>query len=375
MISIPPDDALAASAFALGLTFGFVRREDVVRWADRRIMEIESPPVWLIDLSLSRDWNVLDVISKLQEVGKGTHADAVFKTILGLIPEVRGMSFEAAEALAKRIYDIARDCIGDWHNPLLSKADQISDNFVLQRDGYITLSQREVVNELAEFVTDNRDQRMLDALHPVVWAAPASEDSQTGDEYDRQSLTRVGVAAWIILDGNYADFAVGQTAKFALEFYPPHGLKLAQDGPPAAQHLKASHYQVRAQVSFAGENVWVINAGSFMAFYEQKPPDYVSVGAWVEGEIYLGIDPFFYFEYLHRMDGMPPLTYSWIVREIARETTPWIEAQDEVGRVHQTRDDSREGFKPTRQTNARRDDGGNAHYVLGCQRIEGPGRP
>lgn len=320
MISIPPDDALAASVFALGLKFGFVRREDVVRWADRRIMEIENPPMWLIDLSLSRDWNALDVISKLKEVGKGTHADAVVKTILGLIPEVRGMSFEAAEALAKRIYDIARHCIDDWHNPLLSKADEVSDNFVFQRDGYITLSQREVVNELAKFVTENRDQRMLEALRPVVWAAP-DPSSQTGDAYDRQSLTRVGLSAWIIADGNYADFVVGQKAKFALEFYPSHGLNVAQDGPPVAQHLKASHYRVRAQVVFADANVWVIDAGSFMAFCEQRPPEHGRVGAWVEGEIYLGIDPFFYFEYLHRMDGMPPLTYSWIVREIARETT------------------------------------------------------
>lgn len=361
--------------FALGLTFGFVRREDVVRWADRRIMEIESPPAWLIDLSLSRDWNPLDAISSLEKVGKGSEVDSIFKTVLGLIPEITDIPFDAAEALSKQLYDIASHCIDDWHNPLLIEADQIKENFVLQPDGYCTLSQQEVVNELVKFVVENRDQRIVDALHPVAWVAPVSTRSQTGDEYDRQSLTRVGVAAWIILDGNYADFAVGQTAKFALEFYPPHGLKRTQAGPPVAQHLRASHYHVRAQVAFAGENVWVINAGSFMAFYEQKPPDYMSVGAWVEGEIYLGIDPFSCFGYAHSMDRMPQLAYSWIVREIARETTPLIEARDEVGRPYRTRDESREAFKPTRQTNARRDDGGNAHYVLGCQRIEGPGRP
>ncbi len=74
------------------------------------------------------------------------------------------------------------------------------------------------------------------------------------------------------------------------------------------------------------------------------------------------------------MDGMPPPMYSWIVREVARETTPWIEARDKAGRVYQTRDEKREAFKPTRQTNAWRDEDGNAHYVLGCQQIEGPGR-
>ena len=33
-------------------------------------------------------------------------------------------------------------------------------------------------------------------------------------------LLNVGLDAWIIQDGNYADFRVGEEQDFALEFYP-----------------------------------------------------------------------------------------------------------------------------------------------------------
>jgi len=56
-----------------------------------------------------------------------------------------------------------------------------------------------------------------------------------------------------------------------------------------------------------------------MAFQQAEPPGHVAVGAMVEGSIYLGIDPFFYFEELHGLVGMPPLSYRWMVREIRRK--------------------------------------------------------
>jgi len=68
-----------------------------------------------------------------------------------------------------------------------------------------------------------------------------------------------------------------------------------------------------------------------MAYQQQKPPPFRRGRQWVEGEVYLGIDPFFYFEDLYRMDGMPPLSYTWLVRQIMLETTPWIEAKDAKG--------------------------------------------
>src|SRR5690348_5160257 len=126
---------------------------------------------------------------------------------------------------------------------------------------------------------------------------------------------RVGMSGWIIQDGNYTDFRVGQQASFALEFYAPLGLTTGA-GPTFAEWIAASRYHIRAQVIFATPQVWVIDTGAFMAFREEKSPNHAAVGSFVEGEIYLGIDPFFYFEYLHRIPGIPVLTYDWLVRGI-----------------------------------------------------------
>jgi hypothetical protein len=178
----------------------------------------------------------------------------------------------------------------------------------------------------------------------------------------------VGVEGWIIQDGNYGDFTVGQKAQFALEFYP-HSLKSSDRKCPAATNLKGSLYQVCGQVVYCRNNVWVLDAG-FLAYQESQPPAFVTEGAWVEGEIYLGIDPFMYFEGLKNQSGMPSLTYSFRIGQIFLETTPWLTKADESGGTMMMRDQQNESFREVRETNAWNDDDGNAHYVLKCFSID-----
>ena len=301
------DDALAVSVFALALDHGFVRREDVVRWADRRIAETDIPPAWLIDLSLSQDRHLSDLISELSEVGTDVSAEAVLRAVLALVPGVRAMSFDEAETLAKRLYGIARHRIDDWGSKLLGEADAIDDEFALVRSGYC--SRQAAVERLADFVADNRDERAPEVLRPVVWSPPLPTGAAAGSGQVQGPVIHVGLSSWIIQDGNYGDFAVGQEAEFALEFHSPKGLRAVEHGPHVAEHLGASRYRVRGPVIFAGPKVWVIATDTFMAFQEKPLPEHVRVGSWVEGEVYLGIDPFFYFEHLHRLDGMPPLAF------------------------------------------------------------------
>lgn len=184
----------------------------------------------------------------------------------------------------------------------------------------------------------------------------------------------VGVSSWIIQDGNYGDFAVGQHAKFALELGTLDELRPAIEGPLSAEPLGASRYRVRARVAFVAEGVWVIDAGAFLAFRE-LPRGGAPLGAFVEGDVYLGIDPFFYFESLSKIPGMPPLAYRWIIREIQRETTPWREGKLPDGRRIRERNDSKEAFTCVTATNAWDDDGGHGHYVLSCVRESGPELP
>jgi hypothetical protein len=191
---------------------------------------------------------------------------------------------------------------------------------------------------------------------------------------DLAPAIHIGLSAWIIQDGNYGDFSIGQHAKFALEFGALDTLRPVADGLVTAEYLGAARYRVRARVAFVSDSVWVIDVGAYMAFSE-GPPEGAQLGALVQGDVYLGIDPFFYFEGLCKIPSMPPLSYRWLIREIQLETTPWRDGRLPNGTRTRERDDSKESFAPTTATNAWHDDGGHGHYVLSCEREGGPEMP
>jgi len=368
-------DKLAASVFALGLSLGFVLREDIVRWADRRIGELDVAPEWLIELCMSKPKHFLDLISDLNRIGEGVDPVATCGATFALLPEVDDYTFDQTAAFAKRIYKITYQCLkGDWSKPLLKTTDGLADDFEFLREGYLAATEQSVIGAVKEFVRHHRSDEIIGLLDPVKWVGGKDESTEQVPAAPGAEV-HIGLSSWIIQDGNYGDFSVGQETKFALEFYPPNGLQPCADIALAAEHIRASRYRIRGRIVFSEPNVWVIDVGTFKAFSESKPPPHAVVGILVEGDICLGIDPFFYFEYLHRMEGMPPLTYTWLVRSILRETTPLINATDAQGRGFWKRDESREGFLPAHETKAWDDDGGNAEYVLKCERLRGPEMP
>jgi hypothetical protein len=178
---------------------------------------------------------------------------------------------------------------------------------------------------------------------------------------------QIGIDAWIIQDGNYPDFEVGQSARFALEFYA-HSVAAATAPVQRFTLTRPARYDLSGIVAFRTNDVWVIDAG-FLAYSESQPPLFATLGSAVTGDFYLGIDPFFYFEDLCRLQGMPELRYEWRIDSIARETTPWISTIDTAGREVLQRDEPRTSYEPVDRTNAWHDDSGNGSYILECTRI------
>lgn len=181
-------------------------------------------------------------------------------------------------------------------------------------------------------------------------------------------LLNVGLESWIIQDGNYADFRVGEEADFALEFYPVL-LKPSDKRTKSFIHWKNCHYQVCAEIVYCSRQAWVLDCG-FLVYDQSKLPRYFEKGSWVEGEIILGIDPFFYFEGLYALPGMPALTYRFRIEQILLETTPWFTSKDEVGRTVLERVKLQESFSEVYATDATDDDNGNAHYILKCRLLK-----
>ena len=165
------DDKLAASVFAVGIERGFVRRRDVVGWADRRIEEVDVPGQWLIDLSLSRHAHVLDLIGTLRRVAAGVDPVATCKAVYALLPENDSYTFDQAKAVADWIYDFTFECLnGDWSQELLTVTDDLADNFDFLREGYIKGSEADLIADVREFIRDHRDQAVRRLLHPVQWS-------------------------------------------------------------------------------------------------------------------------------------------------------------------------------------------------------------
>jgi hypothetical protein len=177
----------------------------------------------------------------------------------------------------------------------------------------------------------------------------------------------IGISSWIIQDGNYGDFAVGETTKFALEF-SGNQLAPSQVKERSVQFLETSIYRIRAQVVYVDPKVWVIDFG-ILVFWESEPPVIAEVGSWIEGDIFIGIDPYFYMEYLHKLPNIPMLTYDWKVEGILREDTPWLKSVNERGGVTLIRDVTREAWSEVGRTNAWEENEITSSYILQCELV------
>ncbi|MGB7323295.1 MAG: hypothetical protein WBD31_00380 [Rubripirellula sp.] len=124
-----------------------------------------------------------------------------------------------------------------------------------------------------------------------------------------------------------------------------------------------------ARTIFATRNVFVLDFG-ILAYDQAEPPKWLKSGGWIDADIYLGVDPFFYYEELYAIKGMPELRYQFRIRDIELETTPWISTVDSSGRTINTRDETQQTYRPVAETDAWSDDDGNAHYILDVERID-----
>jgi hypothetical protein len=121
--------------------------------------------------------------------------------------------------------------------------------------------------------------------------------------HQRVKQWAIGLDSWIIQDGNYPDFAVGQQAEFAVEFYLPESPVVAATSQPSIEPIEGSAYEIRGQVVAIVGQTWVLDCGRISIYQVTSPltspPVGIAAGDMVHGRANLGIDPFFYFENLY----------------------------------------------------------------------------
>jgi hypothetical protein len=177
----------------------------------------------------------------------------------------------------------------------------------------------------------------------------------------------IGLDSWIIQDGNYPDFGVGQQAEFAVEFFLPEPNLLDESAQPSLDPVEDAAYDMRGRVVAILDRVWVLDCGLINLYQEIQPPEGVNVGDTVSGRGTLGIDPFFYFERLHLLEAMPPLVYTWHIDEIRMQTAPFIQTGNMLAR-----DPTKLGWRQIERTDAWHDDDGRAGYLMICSLLEVP---
>ncbi|HEX2085329.1 MAG TPA: hypothetical protein VHF89_06565 [Solirubrobacteraceae bacterium] len=183
----------------------------------------------------------------------------------------------------------------------------------------------------------------------------------------------LSIAAWVIQDGNYADFTTGQRVELAVEFYPPEPLSRGEGGARSAVGTRSAvgdgdgWYSVDATVAALVEDAWFLDCG-ILVFQDQPPPEGIGVGDAVRGRVLLSVDPFFYFESHARRPEVPAAIYTWDLLRIRRETAPYV--LDDSG-VY-VRDESRRKLVEVDATDAWHDDGGFAEYVFDCRLLDVP---
>lgn len=175
---------------------------------------------------------------------------------------------------------------------------------------------------------------------------------------------RIGLAAWIIQDGNYPDFSAGQEYGFALRFYA-QPFALLRQGLSKCKYLQDCLYEITAPVVFRKGNLSVIDFG-ILAYTEQNLG--AEVGDWIIGNIDIDVDPFMYFENWERQPDVPKLRNKWRIDRIFLETTPLIEEKPK----YFVRDAARFSEIEVTKTDAWNDDNGNGSYRLECIQLEKP---
>ncbi len=120
------------------------------------------------------------------------------------------------------------------------------------------------------------------------------------------------MSSWVIQDGNYPDFVVGERRAFALEFFdrgtrePVRGLHEAAPGIRSAQLVGQARYEITAEVAYAGRDFVLLDFG--LLAYSDRQGATATLGAWRSGTVLLEVDHFAYFETHAKKDGAPRLS-------------------------------------------------------------------
>ena len=127
----------------------------------------------------------------------------------------------------------------------------------------------------------------------------------------------IGLAGWVLQDGNYTDFVTGERRQFALEFGYSRAKRLEPSsivtGPECRYSGHDSTYDMTGQllrgaVEPFDDNAFVLDFGlraytNWMVLDDLEPPE---SGSWLTGSVHLHVDHFEYMDGSHTVPECRP---------------------------------------------------------------------
>ena len=174
----------------------------------------------------------------------------------------------------------------------------------------------------------------------------------------------IGIPAWIIQDGSYPDFEGGQTEEFAVEYSIPNSIAIPSPGREiSVKALGDALYDTVGDVVVHNDRITVLEIGIRIYHENMAETSCVPRGASrIAAILRLAVDAFSCYETVDASGEVVPLVYSWRIHSILMQTAPFMNVGD-VG----MRDPQRLGYEEIAKTDAWKDDGGHASYILRCE--------
>lgn len=204
--------------------------------------------------------------------------------------------------------------------------------------------------------------------------------------------------SWIIQDGNYEEFKVGDIVTFPLEMILGFEAEISPnpEGERILTHTTDNFYTVtRALVVYQdtimkkaklvnhtkgvkqkeksitrASRVTVVDLGPFKTFTDRyPPPSGYKVGDVINSQIHLEVDPYFYKEDYFKRPKIPKLDYQWKIELIEMLIAPWVQHPKHNGCIALVRTWENHSWKSIEQTNVWEDDDAMAEYLITCSLV------
>ncbi|HEX6036514.1 hypothetical protein, partial [Longimicrobium sp.] len=141
---------------------------------------------------------------------------------------------------------------------------------------------------------------------------------------DQRRVWTIGLDAWVMEDGNYGNFGVGETTEFALEFWGRRDTAPTELRQRECEPLDGHRYRVVAPVVWTDGDIWMIDVGvlAYVLYPIEGTIEGTIEGEWIAGEIRLQIDCFHYFQQWGPTGEVPPAIYTWRITGIREYSAP-----------------------------------------------------